>query len=76
MLHTDLFFCPNLLVLRKLTVHGFQDPQQNMEVMVSCELFQSVCFRTSHFSEAYTFCKCSELKIAPIKLCKIWMGYN
>uniref|UniRef100_A0A4W6CJA8 Importin-11 n=1 Tax=Lates calcarifer TaxID=8187 RepID=A0A4W6CJA8_LATCA len=26
----------SLKVLRKLTVHGFQEPQQNMEVMVSC----------------------------------------
>lgn len=28
------FLCLPLLVLRKLTVHGFQEPQQNMEVMV------------------------------------------
>uniref|UniRef100_A0A8C2ZXM5 Importin-11 n=1 Tax=Cyclopterus lumpus TaxID=8103 RepID=A0A8C2ZXM5_CYCLU len=30
----------SLKVLRKLTVFGFQEPQQNMEVMVSLELFQ------------------------------------
>uniref|UniRef100_A0A669F212 Importin-11 n=1 Tax=Oreochromis niloticus TaxID=8128 RepID=A0A669F212_ORENI len=30
----------SLKVLRKLTVHGFQEPQQNMEVMVSLKLFQ------------------------------------
>uniref|UniRef100_A0AAQ6ARG4 Importin-11 n=1 Tax=Amphiprion ocellaris TaxID=80972 RepID=A0AAQ6ARG4_AMPOC len=29
----------SLKVLRKLTVHGFQEPQQNMEVMVSLKLF-------------------------------------
>lgn len=34
-LHTDFIFNLPLSVLRKLTVHGFQEPQQNMEVMVS-----------------------------------------
>lgn len=29
------FVCTSLSVLRKLTVHGFQEPQQNIEVMVS-----------------------------------------
>uniref|UniRef100_A0A8C4FA57 Importin-11 n=1 Tax=Dicentrarchus labrax TaxID=13489 RepID=A0A8C4FA57_DICLA len=31
----------SLKVLRKLTVHGFQEPQQNMEVMVSLKLFHT-----------------------------------
>lgn len=41
-LHTDFYFVfyLTLAVLRKLTVHGFQEPQQNMEVMVSLKLFQ------------------------------------
>uniref|UniRef100_A0A8C6PNF4 Importin-11 n=1 Tax=Nothobranchius furzeri TaxID=105023 RepID=A0A8C6PNF4_NOTFU len=33
----------SLKVLRKLTVHGFQEPQQNMEVMVSSILLCCVC---------------------------------
>lgn len=31
----NIFVCTSLSVLRKLTVHGFQEPQQNIEVMVS-----------------------------------------
>lgn len=31
----NICVCTSLSVLRKLTVHGFQEPQQNIEVMVS-----------------------------------------
>lgn len=31
----NIFVCTSPSVLRKLTVHGFQEPQQNIEVMVS-----------------------------------------
>uniref|UniRef100_A0A8C7ZNI8 Importin-11 n=1 Tax=Oryzias sinensis TaxID=183150 RepID=A0A8C7ZNI8_9TELE len=38
----------SLKVLRKLTVHGFQEPQQNMEVMVSIDGFNVVNYQTSN----------------------------
>uniref|UniRef100_A0AAZ3SSZ7 Importin-11 n=1 Tax=Oncorhynchus tshawytscha TaxID=74940 RepID=A0AAZ3SSZ7_ONCTS len=37
----------SLKVLRKLTVHGFQEPQQNMEVMVSVENQEKVILERS-----------------------------
>lgn len=35
---SNTFLCVSLSVLRKLTVHGFQEPQQNVEVMVGLSL--------------------------------------
>uniref|UniRef100_A0A7N8XU50 Importin-11 n=1 Tax=Mastacembelus armatus TaxID=205130 RepID=A0A7N8XU50_9TELE len=53
----------SLKVLRKLTVHGFQEPQQNVEVMV----------RTPHILKKLIFCCWSfELKMTPITVCKMW----
>lgn len=47
----NIFVCTSLSVLRKLTVHGFQEPQQNIEVMVSLHSALTAI-------ESATFCWC------------------
>lgn len=57
-------------MLRKLTVHGFQEPQQNMEVMVSVMLFQ---LWVSYFEKADIFLV-GVLSWKWVQVCKMWMA--
>lgn len=65
-------FC--LLVLRKLTVHGFQEPQQNMEVMVSLRILLRLPYNSLISLKGIFSVGVFGLKITPVTPCKIWMA--
>lgn len=60
----NIFVRASLSVLRKLTVHGFQEPQQNIEVMVS--------IRSALIAiKPAAFCVEFEWRVSPVPVCEI-----